>query len=151
MNTSVYPDATPWSFLAQIPGFPALFAALFAWRPLFRWQIRALFGLKDAALIDAYARVYGEPLTRRTMARIAASWTPESLARIAGGLSRLQCPVHLIWGMEDRYIFPFRPHGERFLRDFPGAGLTQITGAAHFVQAERPDQVLAALEGFLAT
>lgn len=151
LNTSAYPDSLSWSWIARLPGFGALFAALFRNKATFRWLMRSWFRFHHEGLISEFQRVYADPLTSRTMLRLASAWTPRVVTEIAAGLHRLSCPVHLIWGIEDRYIFPFEPSGERFLRDFPGVGLTQIPGAAHFVQAERPEAVLAALEQFLGT
>lgn len=150
LNTTATPESLAWGWVAKVPGFPALFAYLFRQRTIFRWMMRAWFRLKDDALIDQYAPVYAEPLTSRTLARIAGSWTFDGIAEIAAGLRRLTCPVQIIWGMEDRYIFPWKPNGERFMQAWPEARVEQIAGAAHFVQAERPAEVLAVLERFLS-
>jgi pimeloyl-ACP methyl ester carboxylesterase len=51
--------------------------------------------------------------------------------------------------MQDKYIFPWNPHGERFLKDFPDAQVAHVSDAAHFLQAERPAEVLHHLVRFI--
>lgn len=149
MNTSLYPEATPWGFVARFPALNALVFGLTMTRPLFGWQMRALFGVTDPGLIREYEAVYTRPEHRRTVVRAVRSWSAADLADIAGGLRRLRCPVLLLWGMGDRYIFPWDPHGERFLRDLPHARVAHVAGAGHFLQLERPAEVLRHVEAFL--
>ncbi len=115
----------------------------------FRWQMRALFGIRDEALIQEYHAVYARPLDLRTVERCIRAWTPQALADIAARLGQCSCPVLLAWGMKDRFIFPWHPHGEAFLRVLPQAQVVHVAEAGHFLQWECPDQLLAHLDPFL--
>lgn len=105
--------------------------------------------LKDEALIREYQVLYTRPGHRRTVARMVAAWS-HALADVAAGLSRIRCPVLLLWGLRDRYIFPWNPHGERFLRDLPQARAVQLPDAGHFLQVERPAEVVRHPADFLS-
>lgn len=149
MNSSVYPDATPWGLLLRVPGLvPGIFALTMT-RPLFRWQMRAFFRLADEALICEYEAVYTRREQRRTVARMVAAWSP-ALADVAAGLRTLGRPALLLWGLRDRYIFPWRPHGERFLRDLPHARVVHLPDAGHFLQVERPSEVVRHIGAFVS-
>jgi pimeloyl-ACP methyl ester carboxylesterase len=151
MNTSVYPDASPWGFLVRVPGLIPLLFGLMMTKPFFGWQMRAMFRLRDKELIKEYMAVYTRPADRRTVMRAARAWGPVEVAKIAAGLRHLSCPVLLLWGLEDKYIFPWNPHGERFLQDFPHAQVAQVPDAAHFLQVERTSEVIRHLMNFLGT
>jgi haloalkane dehalogenase len=149
MNTGVHPDATPWGLLLKVPGLvPAIFALTMA-RPLFRWQMRALFRLADEVLIREYEAVYTLRESRRAVARMVAAWS-HALADVAAGLRRLRHPALLLWGLRDRYIFPWRPYGERLWRDLPHARVVHLPDAGHFLQVERPDEVVRHIGAFVS-
>lgn len=140
MNTSVHPGATPWGSLLKVPGLvPALFALTLS-PPLFRWQIRTLFGLSDEDRIAEYRAAYASRRCRRAVARAVAAWAPV-LPAVAERLRLLGCPVLLLWGMRDRWIFPWKPFGECFLRDLPRARVVKLHRAGHFLQLEAPEEV----------
>lgn len=83
-------------------------------------------GGRDA--LAAHLRALGECDTTRWSAR----------------LGELTMPAAVIWGADD----PFYPRalGERLQQAIPGATLTVIPGAAHFVPEDSPDQLRRALE-----
>jgi pimeloyl-ACP methyl ester carboxylesterase len=149
MNTTVYPDATPWGFLVKVPGLIPLLFGLMMTKPLFGWHMRAMFRLSNEELIKEYKAVYTRPADRRTAMRAARAWGPVEMTNITAGFRQLACPVLLLWGLEDKYIFPWNPHGVRFLQDFPNAQVAHVPDAAHFLQAERPTEVLRHLKNFI--
>lgn len=63
-------------------------------------------------------------------------------------LSRVTVPTLVVAGRED----PATPvaHARELADGIPGAGLTEVPGAAHLANVERPGHVLAALRGHLA-
>ncbi|WP_243149972.1 alpha/beta fold hydrolase [Thermaerobacter sp. PB12/4term] len=123
-----------------MPGLaPALFALTVS-PPLFGWQMRTLFGLSDEARIAEYRAAYVSRQCRRAVARAVAAWAPV-LPPVAGRLRLLRCPVLLLWGMRDRWIFPWKPFGECFLRDLPRARVVKLHRAGHFLQLEAPAEV----------
>jgi pimeloyl-ACP methyl ester carboxylesterase len=62
---------------------------------------------------------------------------------------RLDVPVHLVWGSEDKF-FPVA-QAEAMVGTFPNARLTVIPGAGLFSHEERPAEVAAALLPTLST
>jgi len=67
---------------------------------------------------------------------------------LAAGLRRIGCPTAVIWGDHDRYI-PFSTARELAER-IPGATLTRLAGADHYIMEERPTEVTIALLDLLA-
>jgi haloalkane dehalogenase len=69
--------------------------------------------------------------------------------RVRDALRTWTKPALVVWGTEDR-VLPVAI-GERFVELIPGAsGPVLIEGASHFLQEDRPDEVAAAIDGFLA-
>lgn len=71
------------------------------------------------------------------------------LAEIEAGLATLaDRPTLFVWGMKD---WCFSPHFlQRFLEFFPSADVRRIEHAGHYVVEDAPDEVITAIEGFLA-
>jgi haloalkane dehalogenase len=69
--------------------------------------------------------------------------------RVRDALSTWEKPVLVVWGAQDSVLLP--AIGEHFVRLIPGAqGPVLVEGASHFLQEDRPDEVTAAILGFLA-
>lgn len=62
-------------------------------------------------------------------------------------LSRIQVPVMVLWGKDDRY-FP-SAHAERAMRKLPDARLQWISNAGHAPFLEQPDAFGAAVRSFI--
>jgi len=92
---------------------------------------------------------YGLFLAYRSRAvRAILATVREDDAFGADDLARLDLPVGLIWGREDRL---FRAEvGEAMRRALPRAWLESIPAAAHGVQWERPREFVAAVDRFRA-
>ena len=57
-------------------------------------------------------------------------------------------PALVVWGAEDPVLPVSIAHG--FAELIPGAGApVLVSGASHFLQEDRPDEVAAAIRGFL--
>lgn len=99
----------------------------------------------DPALLDAWramARTVGaEVFLRQQRAAMDRADARELLSTIS-------CPTMVIHGADDRLIPVER--GEEIARSVPGAELVLIEDAGHFVFFEQPDEVAAAVAGFLA-
>ena len=67
---------------------------------------------------------------------------------VAPFLSRLRMPVEVVWGRLDHQMQP--RWGERLAAAVPTARLTWVGGASHFVPADAPDAVVAAVHRLLA-
>lgn len=63
-------------------------------------------------------------------------------------LAAVRVPTLIVWGRRDRFV-PVR-HAERAARVIPGAALVVIEDAGHSPNWETPDELLAALQPFLA-
>ncbi len=57
-------------------------------------------------------------------------------------------PVSLIWGMQDWCFTP--DYLKRFLQFFPSAHVCRLENAHHYLLEDAPDDVLAAMNEFLA-
>lgn len=65
---------------------------------------------------------------------------PEDIARMERAYERLDCPVGVLYGREDRILDP-RTHGEALVSKVPGATLTYVEGG-HMPPQVRPDVVV---------
>lgn len=63
-------------------------------------------------------------------------------------LGDLDLPVRLLWGAQDRWQ-PLS-YGHRLASDIPGAELTVVQNAGHFLMEDAPDRVASELLDFLA-
>ncbi|MFN3208094.1 MAG: alpha/beta fold hydrolase [Roseovarius sp.] len=141
---AVLPSGSP--FFAHVKQHEAVFAGLpdYAHEALFRAYIQNAAHLPlRPEVSDLYLAPYsGEAGKAAFYAQIAQSDT----ANIAKAVARYQkpdFPVHLAWGEKDTFIPVAR--GER-LRDAVGAdSFTVIAEAAHLVQEDAPEAVLATL------
>jgi len=82
------------------------------------------------------------PLTERDPSAAA-------IARIQKGLSQLQQPLLLVWGMRDRVFQPVFIDQWREL--VPGAQLVKVEDAGHYLVEDRPDAVADAVDEFVKT
>lgn len=105
-------------------------------------QYRTL-GCFDDALEDEYLGWMDTARGRRTFVEFFTNYNVPVVPELAAGLGRIDCPTAVIWGDRDRYI-PFATARELAER-IPGATLTRLAGADHYIMEERPDDVTAAL------
>jgi pimeloyl-ACP methyl ester carboxylesterase len=139
------------SFIAarRIPGFGTGFGWL-AGRPRLR-RNRLVLGdaFADRSLLDGeFDEFFLRPLHRSRRHRDAAirllrSFDHQHLRDLRALHARIDVPVQLVWGDQDRF-FPVG-RAREMLADFPDAQLTVITGAGLFSHEERPADVARAL------
>ncbi|MFC8878038.1 alpha/beta fold hydrolase [Streptomyces ardesiacus] len=67
---------------------------------------------------------------------------------ITDQLGSLTMPVHILWGERDQWQ-PLT-YAHQLAADIPGAHLTVVPGAGHFVMEDAPERVTAEILGFLA-
>src|SRR5262249_61772943 len=68
--------------------------------------------------------------------------------RVRDALREWRKPALVVWGAEDP-VLPVS-HAHRFAELIPGAaGPVLVEGASHFLQEDRPDELSAAIRGFL--
>jgi pimeloyl-ACP methyl ester carboxylesterase len=105
-------------------------------------------GCFDTAAEGEYLRWMDTPEGRRTFVEFFAHYHLPRVPELAAGLDQISCPTAIIWGDRDAYI-PFRTALE-LSQHIPGATLTRLHGADHYVMEQRPDQVTSALLDLLA-
>lgn len=108
-------------------------------------------GCFDRAQVDRYMGWMDDHAGRRWLAHFFAGYEVAIRPELGAGLASITCPTAVVWGDRD----PFCPFAtaEDLARRIPGAGpdgLTRIAGADHYVMEERPAEVLAGLEHWLA-
>jgi pimeloyl-ACP methyl ester carboxylesterase len=86
---------------------------------------------------------------RHDLTRFARGLQGTELTEAASWLGRFQHPVRLVWGTRDKHFT--LELGRRLAAAFPLAQLDEVADATTFVSIDRPDAVVSAVEGVLAT
>ena len=121
--------------------------------PLGRLHRGALRGFRALGCFDEvveweYLRWMDTPAGRQTFVGFFRDYPVAAIPALGAGLHTITCPTAVIWGDRDRYI-PFTTARELADR-IPGATLTRVSGADHYVMEERPAEVTAAILALLA-
>src|SRR5436305_899847 len=66
--------------------------------------------------------------------------------KLAGRLHRVQCPVLLLWGEDDRLVPP--AYGAAYKKYLPQAEMQMIPGCGHLGMFEKEEQFVAAVRRF---
>ncbi|MGY2067895.1 alpha/beta fold hydrolase [Blastococcus sp. SYSU DS0619] len=126
-----------WPALQLLPP-PALATALRpALRTLFAHQERA------APFLDRIVEPWSRPGGPAQLARHLRSLDSVYTQTVAPFLPRLDLPAEVVWGRQDHQMKP--RYGQQLADDLPGARLTWVDDASHFVPADRPDVVVEAV------
>ena len=139
--------------VARLMAATPLASQLFARRRWDRSAVERLIGGTGSTLdgqgLALYGRLVRDPQHAAGALGMMARWNLQPLAR---DLARLQTPVVMIVGADDRAVLP--QAAQRVLRMIPvvsQSGVETVAGAAHLVHEERPAEVaqrlLAALPG----
>jgi pimeloyl-ACP methyl ester carboxylesterase len=138
-------------FLANrhLPGFGALLGWL-GGRPVLRRNPLVLAdAFVDRSLLDGeFDEFFLRPLATDRVRRAAAievlhSFDPRLVEALADVHRRIDVPVQLVWGEEDRF-FPV-DWAREMVGTFDDAALAVVAGAGLFAHEERPAEVAAAL------
>ncbi|MGY2004776.1 alpha/beta fold hydrolase [Blastococcus sp. SYSU DS1024] len=126
-----------WPALQLLP--PPLLAG--ALRP----ALRSLFVHQERAtpFIDRFVAPWARPGGPAQLARHLRALDSVYTQTIAPFLPRLAVPAEVVWGRQDHQMKP--RYGQRLADDLPGARLTWVDDASHFVPADRPDVVAEAV------
>ena len=115
--------------------------------------LRNFMHRKDAATSEMVAALQ-EPMKRLGYTKAVSAWVPELFATAPDAISlqaaswtKLDLPVHLIWGTEDT-VTPLA-QGEMLRDIIPGAKLTILTEVGHIPHLEAPEEFNEALLGAL--
>jgi cis-3-alkyl-4-acyloxetan-2-one decarboxylase len=98
-------------------------------------------------MLESYVEWMKPREGRRWVAHFFRFYEMPANKDLAAQLVDIQCPTHIIWGDSD----PYCPLGiaEELLEAIPGATLTRLKGADHFVPEERPEAVNQGLTALL--
>jgi pimeloyl-ACP methyl ester carboxylesterase len=95
-------------------------------------------------MLETWASEEGKRALFRNLRRL----NPEYTQAIADELKHLRHETLVLWGRHDPFQKPV--YAERLRAAIPGARLTWIDEAAHWVMEEKPAEVAAELKAFLA-
>lgn len=128
-----------------------LFARL-AGPSLFRWQLRRILG-DPGSVPDTELDLMWEALNKddgRLRLPQLASYLGERMRfweRWIGPLTRLDLPVHVLWGRRDPIALP--AVAERLASEIPGARLTWLPELGHYPMVEAPERWAEAVLSFV--
>ena len=147
-DTGFFPDAK-WHRLAKTlrtPGAGEQAVAALTREAFAAVLDDASHGFSDDA-VDEYYRAFAPPVGGASTLELYRSGDMAEIAPFDGALGALGVPTRLVWGADD----PFAPlaGAHRFLREIPGAELTVVAGAGHFVWDDDPVRTCAELVAFL--
>jgi pimeloyl-ACP methyl ester carboxylesterase len=136
------------TLVGRTPGLRSLAARL----PLGSVNRRALAplvkeGHVSPAQLEDYVGWMDEPEGRRWLLHFFGDYRVPARTELRFRLGEISCPAAIVWGREDSYLRPAT--AEELAARIPGAELTMLAGAGHFVMEERPAEVTAALERLL--
>jgi len=104
-------------------------------------------GFTEEAIDEYWLSFETEP-GRTGVLELYRSGNFEDLIPYEGKLAALGVPVLLLWGETDDFAPLAGAH--RFAKEIPGAELTSIPGAGHFLYSDAPEKAAAAVAGFVA-
>lgn len=97
--------------------------------------------------IDAYARPFDEPDSRKALLAASRHMIPEDLDELSGRYNSIDCPTLIIWGERDRVV-PI-DIGRELNRNIPGSRMEVIEKCGHVPQEEQPEKTLNIIDDFL--
>jgi pimeloyl-ACP methyl ester carboxylesterase len=114
-------------------------------------RIRDLFydpNLAEAVIAGSQRPEVEDATLKNRMTTAKLSWQPRNHdPQLRKWLHRIDVPTLLVWGADDRVCPP--DIGRAYQRLIPGAKLMVIPDCGHLPHVERPQEFVAALEGFL--
>lgn len=88
-------------------------------------------------------------VSRNRIALCQYAWSPYmNNPRLKRWLHRINVPVHLIWGAQDRIVPP--EYGRKFAAEISDTRFTLIDQAGHFPHVEQSDAVMRLIQDFIA-
>lgn len=148
------PQGLGWRFrsflsVRRVPGLAAALGWVVTQRRLRRNPLVLGGAFADASLLDGeFEEFFLDPLhlipaRREAAARFLRNFDVQYVRDLAGTHSRIDVPVQLVWGDQDRF-FPLE-WAQGMVGTFPDARLHVVRGAGLFSHEERPAEVARAL------
>ncbi|MDA4887346.1 alpha/beta hydrolase [Streptomyces sp. MS2A] len=100
-------------------------------------------GRLEPGVLDGYVDWMATPEGRRWLLHYFGDYRTPPRPELRRGLRDLACPTAVVWGRADPYLSP--AIATELAETVPGAELTLLDDAGHWVTDERPDAVTAAL------
>ena len=117
-------------------------------RDLFATGVRGISPrMPDDAIAEFY-KAYGDPERRQSQLDLYRSGVFAKLEPYRGRLAELGVPTLILWGANDEFA-PLAG-GYRFRKEIPGAQLTVLDDAGHFLMEDEPERVGREIADFLA-
>ncbi|WP_232661005.1 alpha/beta fold hydrolase [Pseudonocardia sp. TRM90224] len=116
---------------------------------IMRLGVAESFTLPDE-VIAAVQEPFGTKADRLALARAATGLGKRGFAEIAAGLPKLQVPVEVIYGAQDRILPDVAVTMSRVKRDLPSTQITVLPDCGHFLQEQQPEQIGETLAAFFA-
>ncbi|MFH8972904.1 alpha/beta fold hydrolase [Streptomyces sp. NPDC017890] len=105
-------------------------------------------GHLDPGVLDGYVGWMATPEGRRWLLHYFGDYRTPPRPELRRRLHAVRCPTAVIWGRADTYLRP--AIATQLAGAVPGAELTMLDDAGHWVMDERPAEVTAALRRLLA-
>jgi haloalkane dehalogenase len=105
----------------------------------------------DPALLAEFVAPFADEDAREALARAAIGLTLRQFREIGAALPTIAAPVRVIYGRHDAVLPDIATTVERLWADIPGAQVTVLDDAAHFIQLDAPEELGRLLAEFLAT
>ena len=104
-------------------------------------------GVIEPEVLESYVGWVSTAAGRRWLLHFSGDYSLRVRPELGQRLAEIRCPTAIVWGETDRYLRPEIAHD--LASEIPGAELTMIGEAGHFVAEEAPAQVGAALTRLL--
>ncbi len=98
-------------------------------------------------LLEALLAPYQTEVGKLSLIRNAAALNTNLTSEITHLLPKIGVPVLILWGEDDK--FQLVKYAERLAGDIPGARLTRIKDARHFLMFDQAAQVASSLSAFI--
>jgi len=123
-------------------------------KPVLRRCARALFArslhnphLLTDALVERVIAPFATLRRRRDLFRFLQGISTETMREIDALLPRIQQPVLILWGEDDRWL-PI-DHAHRLRQRLPNSRLITLPDCGHLPQMDKPKEVADAIMGFI--
>ncbi len=100
-------------------------------------------------LLDALLAPYQTEVGKLSLIRNAAALNTNLTTESTHLLPKIAVPVLILWGEDDK--FQLVKYAERLAADIPGARLTRIQDARHFLMFDQAAQVASEVSAFIST
>lgn len=137
----------------NVPGYLPAMGALFKIKSFLKSP--KVFGLLSHRLSgeDIYTRFShnfaNDAGIRRNFRKVVNGWSPKHTQAAADHLKHFQKPVLLVWGEDDKILFPLSL-ARRLAAIFPNARLEVVPHSLTYVQEDQPELFVEQLNDFLA-